>query len=358
MSTAVAAQPDGVADAIAGWTPWAQSWLGGIAARSPLSPVWIGAAIAWLTWLVLLSVWWLGGEMGRYEFAAATLLQQRDARIGTIICLYVGFLPAAQVLLLRATRNNLRALEPVLGRGVEALALRSPRFWTVTLPGVLAMPIVALAVDRDPGLYFTRDYLSLPSHWFTWPVGIFVTINTALLAHLSNGCARAVAARVDALGPVDLLDLSPLAPFTRHTLQTALLWLVMLSIFSVNATDAGFRIALAAVAVFAVAQIAVCALAIHRALQRRLVDRKRAETGLVHRALRGDTDAAAALEIGARGAELSVADLLAYRSFVEGVRVSAFDTSAWLRAALYVAIPLGSWLGGALVERLLDASLR
>lgn len=47
--------------------------------------------------------------------------------------------------------------------------------------------------------------------------------------------------------------------------------------------------------------------------------------------------------------------LLGYRSFVAEVREWPFDTSTFVRFALYLLIPLGSWFGGAIVERLLGA---
>ncbi len=52
-----------------------------------------------------------------------------------------------------------------------------------------------------------------------------------------------------------------------------------------------------------------------------------------------------------------LADLLAYRSFMESVREWPFDNSTLARFLIYTLIPVGSWLGGALVERVLDAVL-
>jgi hypothetical protein len=57
---------------------------------------------------------------------------------------------------------------------------------------------------------------------------------------------------------------------------------------------------------------------------------------------------------GAAGHDGRLADLLAWRAFVEGVREWPFDASALARFGLYLLIPLGSWLGGALVERVVD----
>ncbi len=36
---------------------------------------------------------------------------------------------------------------------------------------------------------------------------------------------------------------------------------------------------------------------------------------------------------------------------------SPFDQASWIRIALLLALPLGSWLGGAVVERLLGLVL-
>jgi len=55
--------------------------------------------------------------------------------------------------------------------------------------------------------------------------------------------------------------------------------------------------------------------------------------------------------------DLSLADLLAYEGFLRQIPVWPFDQATWPRLALYLLLPFGSWLGGALLERLLDALL-
>ena len=49
--------------------------------------------------------------------------------------------------------------------------------------------------------------------------------------------------------------------------------------------------------------------------------------------------------------------VLAFENRIESVREWPFDAPTLTRFFLYVAIPLGSWVGGALVERLLGAAL-
>jgi hypothetical protein len=57
-------------------------------------------------------------------------------------------------------------------------------------------------------------------------------------------------------------------------------------------------------------------------------------------------------------AELGVlANLLTLRSHLEDVREWPFDISVIVRLAVYLVIPLGSWAGAALVERLINAFL-
>jgi hypothetical protein len=63
-----------------------------------------------------------------------------------------------------------------------------------------------------------------------------------------------------------------------------------------------------------------------------------------------------ALKSGA-GETQSIAEILAYKSVIENIRNWPFDNPTLIRFTLYLLIPLGSWLGGAFVERGLDLFL-
>jgi hypothetical protein len=52
-----------------------------------------------------------------------------------------------------------------------------------------------------------------------------------------------------------------------------------------------------------------------------------------------------------------MADLLAYRSLIEAFPEWPFNAPLLTRLLLYLAIPLGSWIAGAMVERGLDRLL-
>jgi hypothetical protein len=133
-----------------------------------------------------------------------------------------------------------------------------------------------------------------------------------------------------------------------------LLWLVLLSLVSLSAVDLIWFFSIAAIAL--VGGTAALILPV-RGIHLRLRQAKQAELERVHAAIRGDPGPLAGSLISGHGASLGLSDLLAYREFIESVREWPFDTSTMLRFALYLAIPLGSWLGGAFVERLLGAAL-
>jgi hypothetical protein len=338
------------------WQPWPERIWGDL----PVSPSWLGVAVSLFTLIVLIAVASVSDDLRAFSERGQGLLQERDARIAVFLCVCVGFLPASQQYMMRFTQANLRALEPLLGRNAESLQLSRPNFWVYILPGILAMPAIAYAIDRDFSIYFQRVYFAQATHLFQWSVGLFATINTALGIHLSLECASVLEKRAEAIPHIDLLDLTPLAPFARQSLQTLLVWLVMLSIFSVNAADRGFFVPLLMISIVCLATSATSALRCNRTIHRRIQQAKRDELARVNDALRGDSAAKRSLSLGASGEHgaLSLSDLLTYRRFIEGVREWAFDTSAWMRTALYLALPLGSWLGGAIVERALDASLK
>jgi hypothetical protein len=72
--------------------------------------------------------------------------------------------------------------------------------------------------------------------------------------------------------------------------------------------------------------------------------------------LRSARDALKQTNAGVPVGEFS--ELYAYRRCLDEVRDWALDTPSFVRFALYLLIPIGSWLGGALVERLVDAAVR
>jgi hypothetical protein len=57
----------------------------------------------------------------------------------------------------------------------------------------------------------------------------------------------------------------------------------------------------------------------------------------------------------AEAAATRLPGLIAYRTTIESVRESPLGMPVLTRFLLYLLIPIGGWLGGALVERLIDS---
>ncbi len=90
----------------------------------------------------------------------------------------------------------------------------------------------------------------------------------------------------------------------------------------------------------------------------RLISRlKQEELERVRAAIRGDRSALADSGIATQAETLSLADLLAYRDTITSVREWPVRSPTFLRVFLLLMIPVGSWIGGALVERMLSSVL-
>ncbi len=88
-------------------------------------------------------------------------------------------------------------------------------------------------------------------------------------------------------------------------------------------------------------------------IQRLIRDAKRSELDWCHDAL--IRERTKLLEGGNERSRFD--EIVAYRDVVEGVSTWPGDSSTFLRVLLYLLIPLGSWAGGAIVERFVDSLL-
>jgi hypothetical protein len=159
---------------------------------------------------------------------------------------------------------------------------------------------------------------------------------------------------------IDPLDLEPMAPYVRTGLRTALLWLVGIGLGSLLLAFQPGQSALIVLGVVIVVPTAIASVVFALPVltaHRRIRAAKAEELVRVRRAIEGDRTALAESRLHEQADELSVADLVAYRGLVEEAPEWPFGRTSILRFFLYLGIPLGSWTGGALVERLLGSVL-
>jgi hypothetical protein len=154
----------------------------------------------------------------------------------------------------------------------------------------------------------------------------------------------------------DLLDREPLAPFGRRALRNVFLWMLLAAFLSLTYLGEGWAsdlmvLALAWLLVFALAAFVLPLTGIRR----RVRERKLQELARVRAAIAEARVRTVSGADGAGGGRL--ADLLAWEARVEAVHEWPIDASTLLRLGLYLLIGLGSWVGAAFVERMLETAL-
>jgi hypothetical protein len=337
--------------------PWSERLFDAL----PVAPIWVGAAMA-AALLALFAA--LSAGFGAFsEFLAdrRSFWSLRDARLGVVLVVLAAFVPTAERYAQLGARRNLDALEPVLGPDAFAplrgRVLRGdPRRRRLAgLFGLLLAPTAALFIDRNPALYFQAGYWSVENAW-SWVLSACFCFALGRFMNTTLEISHRFSALADELAVIDLFDPAPLAPFARQGLLLALLWLLLPSIFAANAMDPGFAFPIAILGLLCLAIATAGLLLPVLGVHRRLRDAKAAERARVLAAMRGEAGALSASPIAPRASTASLADLVAWQGFVDSASEWPYDAGMRLRFALYLAIPVGSWLGGALVERLLGAA--
>ena len=335
--------------------PWTQQWI----ERLGIAPVWVGGAFAGLQIggaLLCLALFGRGLDASaRQLFLASNLL----------MALLAGYSVCGTAYANRAQRRTLHELRRTLdldGAGFEAALATTTRFHEpgLRVAGVLGVAVTLHIVlfDQLQGHVVNRgSSFDAMLAWQIWANAVVGWLGRGASLTSSFRCARSLAS-ARATRCVDLWDLRPLAPFVRRGLLTVLLWIVALSLLSLlvlggwaSETVPFMMVALVGVAI---AAFLLPLLGVHA----RIAATKQQRLEALHAAIRRAEHALEAPDAAAANeAALRLPALLALRTQVQSAREWPIDLSAMLRFGFYVTIGLGSWLGSAIVERLLGAAL-
>jgi hypothetical protein len=330
--------------------PWSQRILDG----SPFSPFWTGALLA-LGFLLLFLVYELAlGRFAEYEVDT----YREDLRVAVVLCLFAAYLPAAWLYSVRSAQRTADELRPSLTRGDGTVGLEEAgRFDRAGLrkAGVVSIALMAVALVfaetgipnlstlglMSPEAYFHRVLVV----WIGWFVGRLAYATWVESKRFSQiGRERL---------EIDLLDLASVTPLIRYGLRQALVTIGAFSVLALMFYDSEaapnliwFLLAASlATLLFAAVGLLIPVRGVHDAIARE----KTQEIARVNEQIR--------LARAGSGAQPSLTDWVAYRGLIESVREWPVDAPTLRRFALYLAIPLGSWFGGALVERMVDTLL-
>jgi hypothetical protein len=262
----------------------------------------------------------------------------------------------------RGTRRDLARLGPQLrGDGdLASLLLREAGAVDparLRIAGGVGAAVVASLVPSlylDPARFLRLETWLLPSVQFDLVVGAVFgwTLGKVLYAGIQQD--RAFARLSGAVERIDLLDLSPLRPFARRGLRRTGRWLLLGALSAPVFLDAGLAAwpALTLAAIFALAGVSfVLPL---RGIHRRIGAEKAAELKRLRAAIAHERGR---LLDPAPGPDGRLADLLALEARLASAREWPLDTTIVLRLVVFGLLPVGSWLGGAFAERLLDWAL-
>lgn len=332
------------------WRPWSQAWI----ERSGIAPVWAGVALAAADLLA-------GAALHRMAIDPTDWLSREALNASLVFALLIGYGPAALALARRGHATTLAELRPALrcseaefqalGREIERFDARLLR-----IVGCGLASIAVLVTLFTTGLI---EQLGTRSPWLAWILfqnGLAFWLTSRTVAH-DVRVSRELSRAAERWAEVDVLDPTRLSPLARRGLQSALLIVLGISIFSLVYRVDNLSLAVPVAQVLTVFLAAVALLLPSLGVHRRLRAARREELADVSRelrALRAEGAGAASGPAGAPGVP-RLAALLTLRQQLESAREWPFDLGTLGRFALYAAIGLGSWLGGALVERLVDA---
>jgi len=335
-------------------------------ARLGLRPGALGPLVGAAIFSLFLAVeWMLGREPIRFE--PHLLDHSGEALITLLLCALLAYLIPAGVSAAQETPRAVRRLRPLLRGNAAALAAleqeaterpRGALVWGGVVGAAVALLLPFLEATPEGFEVYDPRHWNPESTWHRflapvvgWWMGRLLTLMLVDSVRLSRLAAR--------LERVDLLDRRPLQPFVRFGLANVLRVTGFVALFSFLLIDlARYADVVASIALLTVGTAVAALLLPVRGVHRRLREAKAAELDALHAAIRGDDAAVARTGLDGRADRPSLADLVAYRGLIADAHEWPFDAPAYLRFTLYLAIPVGSWLGGALVERLVDAALR
>jgi len=320
--------------------------------------------VGWTVLALLLGAYTLGAALAD---SSRTLLRE-DApfgidvifRINLVLTALIAYSGTVGLLEFRVVPRDLRRLRGLLdcddatfeqavrgalpGRGAMATALALG----AVLGAGLATASGSLGAGLRPGVGYDfhdlwSDVLAIALFSLLGLLSLWGALSSRLYSRLSQRYAR-----------VDLLDLGPFQFFAARGLRQALYWFVGSAIALLLAVESRTpEVVLAPVGIafgLSIASLVLPSLGIHR----RMRDEKAAELERVRGEIRSRI---ADLRAGRSDAAAELPALLAWEVRVGEVPEWPIGGAVLARVVLLVFIPLGSWLGGALVERLVDSVL-
>jgi hypothetical protein len=322
-------------------------WEVRLAELLPLPAFGIGAALTVLLLLCFALEQWIHGFPFWAAPTGSRFPYSAETHASAMAALLFGYFVAAYGYVFVATRADLAEI----GSEVPLHDIVWPSRWV----GGALVVLLWIWMSSAVGPISTGDLSAPFRNGVVTPLaGFFLTAWVfGRLVYFTVSGARSAADAAAASLQIDVFRPHSLQRFGRIGLRLSLVWILGVTLLSLtllsdpNPEDVPARWPIMVVTI----GLAILALLLPvRGVQRRLRAAKTAELDHlddeIHR-VRQSTEAAPG----------RIGDLLATRAFVAAVPEWPFDAPTLMRFVLFLLIPLGSWLGGAFVERALSAVL-
>lgn len=340
---------------------WSEHLPGGNLPHAP-AWLWVGVTGGILVVFVLLEV--MFGDLA-LAWRGGSAEDPWNLETTVELAVLIGFLICTSRWALDGTRRDLDHLRPLLRCSpleFEASARRLyvyDRRWIslcVSFAVLVGLAMIPLS-EGDLTLFLS------PEAW-GYKLAFAITVNTVLFSVMGRELwvtveiTRVFSDLGKRLGPVDLLNPRALAPFAHRGLRSAVFWIGGSCIASLLVLGPNMLPATAVIA--ATMAIGTAALFLPtREVHSRLRAEKEAELARVRDAIRGEREGL--LPSDATGVSASAGTrlpgLLAYEARIASASVWPFDAPTVVRFLLLLALALGSWIGGAVVEQILSTVL-
>ena len=315
----------------------------------PGNPLWIGVGFTAALLLVFL--------IFRSLVVGADNSSPNDFRVAIAQILMTAYSASAYAYLLTTARKTTHDLSPVAQhipqwRTIVDRAGKHP-WWILLLVGASTFLIIGVAVTNattiEPSNPWEWHGWNYDIYWhrattvfFVWWIGCFCYVTVVESARLSR--------LSDHIESVDLLEMLPYRPLVRQGLTNALLVIGTVSVLSLLGVESRYGPVLVGfwITFIVLAWIGMMLPLVGFRKKIRVAKDKELDWCMQNLKIARDQ-----LKSGA-GEQKSITEILAYKTMIESIRNWPFDSPTLVRFALYLLIPLGSWLGGAFVERGLD----
>jgi len=278
----------------------------------------------------------------------------RLARFNAALGLVLAYLCASLWLGQRWVRHGFPELRPV----VEASEAEWSAWWERTRSPGAARLARAAALGAAGGVVVDiigARASDAAAYWTGHQIWVYI-LNPVLFALMGvliamSNARAGVYQEIGRRARVTLGDIAPLAPFARAGLRTALLWFVGTSLASLLLVDTDSPMLVISILLATTVIAGASLLAPSRGVHERLRDAKRRELGWLRTEI---ARASGALRDGDAPGAAQLPALLAWEARVAAAPDWPFDAATVARFALFLLVPVGSWLGGALAERVVE----